>query len=292
MHTEKISRSSEMFPFYSRISATFNQPLKLTDTHLHKEIEIVQILNGKMCFTIYDKPLICDTGDIIIINSNIPHSSESIAPNTQQMLFQSDISLVYINTQTDITHPYLYGFLNTSTSIKPYYLFPRSTKLNRELGGYIKNIFNELHSKNDVFETYLKGYLNLLCACLNRNKILVQSHEQSNNNNLNKILPVVDFIDKNYSHPITLGNISKATHLNEYYLCRLFKNVTGQTVFNYINYIRICKAENLLAETSLSVTDIAVSVGFANTARFDEAFKRTTGTTPSKFRRHAYTAKL
>ncbi len=290
MHTEKISRSYEMFPFFSHISGTYNQPIKFTDTHLHKEIEIVQILNGQMRFEINNDSLICDTGDIIIINSNIPHSSESIASNTQQMLFQSDISLIYINSHSDITHPYLYGFLNTNT--KPYYLFPRSTKINKELGVYLKNIYNELHLKNDMFETYLRGYLNLLCACLNRNKILIEHIEQKNNNPLNKIMPIVDYIEKNYSHSISLADISETTHLNEYYLCRLFKNATGQTVFNYINYIRIRKAENLLAETALSVTDIAVSVGFANTARFDESFKRTTGTTPLKYRKHAYTAKL
>lgn len=290
MYTEKIPRSFERFPFRSRVSGIVSEPMSFTDYHLHTEIEIIQPLQGKMQFKIYEDTVTCEIGDILIINSNIPHASRSIEKNTQQRLFQSDISLMYINPLENTLHQHLYSFLNTNT--KPYYFLPHSTKLNRELGGYLKNIHNEITNKDDMSETYIKGYLNLLSACLNRNKILVENFETKDNRKLNKILPIVNYIDQNYNLPISLDNISEATHLNEYYLCRIFKAATGQTVFNYINYIRICEAENLLTNTSLSITDIAFSVGFSNISRFDEAFKRITGTTPLKYRKHAYTIKL
>lgn len=143
-----------------------------------------------------------------------------------------------------------------------------------------------------MFETYVRGYLNLFSACLNRNEILTLNHDFINSKTLTKIFPIIDYIDKNYSSAISLNNISAATHLNEYYLCRLFKAATGQTVFNYLNHIRICEAQNLLTKTSLSITDIALSVGFSNTARFDESFKKITGLTPLKYRRQAYSVTI
>ena len=290
MLREKIQRSSEVFPFRSKISELIPDLKKFTDIHLHNEIEIIQTLDGCMKFTVQDEEIICNVGDIIIINSNIPHASENIIPNTQQMMFQADISLLDINNNEDTVHKHLYSFL-TFTS-KPYYYLPRSSSMNRELSRYLKNINSEITNKDDSYEIYVKGYLNLISAFLNRNKILIENKENIQNKKLEKIFPIVDYIEKHYASQITLKDISETTHLNEYYLCRLFKSVTGQTVFNFINYIRIYEAEILLSRTDLSITDVALSVGFSNIARFDESFKRTTGTTPLKYKKHAHTTTL
>jgi len=290
MYKEKIKRSSEIFPFWSKVSDVIPDLRKFIDTHLHTEIEIIQTIAGKMKFNVHDSEIICDVGDIIIINSNIPHSSENIEPNTQQMMFQADISLLDIDNNEDTAYRHLYSFLTFTA--KPYYYLPHSSNLNRELGRYLKNINSEIMNKNASYESYIRGYLTLISAFLNRNNILIEKNNNIENKKIEKIIPIVTYIEDNYTSQITLKDISEATHLNEYYLCRLFKSVTGQTVFNFINYIRICEAEMILSKTDLNITDIALSLGFSNTARFDEAFKRTTGTTPLKYRKHAHAAML
>ena len=290
MYKEKVQRSSEVFPFYSKVSNLIPDLKKFTDTHLHNEIEIIHILSGKMLFHIQNTEVICDVGDIIIINSNIPHSSENIVINTQQMMFQADISVFDIDDNADYSNRYLYRFLNFNQ--KTYYHLPHSSPINRELGRYLKDIHTEITNKDDSYETYVKGYLNLISAFLKRNNILIEKNNNIENKKIEKIIPIVDYIEKNYSSQITLKSISNATHLNEYYMCRLFKAVTGQTVFNFINYIRIYEAETLLSKTDLSITDIALTVGFPNITRFDEAFKRTTGTTPLKYKKHVHTTTL
>ena len=290
MYTEQVLHSLENFPFQINISGKYAQPICFTDFHLHKEIEIIKILSGAMQVDMQKKSLIIKTGDMLIINSNVPHSSKSIEKNTQQMLFQSDISLMYINPLENIQYPNLYSFLNRAANA--YYFLPNRTKENKELSRYLLNIYTEIKNKKEMFETYVRGYLNLFSACLNRNQILTVNNDFINSKTLTKIFPIIDYIDKNYSSAISLNNISAATHLNEYYLCRLFKAATGQTVFNYLNHIRICEAQNLLTKTSLSITDIALSVGFSNAARFDESFKKITGITPLKYRRQAYSVTI
>lgn len=289
MYTETVPHFSNLFSFHVSISASHQKPLVFTTYHQHKEIEFIKIIGGKMRVDFENDSIVLDSGDLLILNSNVSHSTATIAEHTQQMLFQSDISLLYIKPSHEIKYSYFYSFLNQSS--KPYYYIPNKSTLNKELTKYITNIYHETQKKEDMFEMYLKSYLNLLSACLNRNKIFTNDFDCPQSL-FNKIAPIVNYIDENYATSLSLFEISQILHMNKYYMCRLFKTVTNNTIFNYITHIRICKAENLLTQTSLSITDIALSLGFANATRFDETFKKITGTTPMNYRKNSYSIQL
>ena len=68
------------------------------------------------------------------------------------------------------------------------------------------------------------------------------------------------------------------------YLYRLFKDKTGVSVSDYITRTRISKAEVLLSNGSLSVKDVAYSVGFPDQMYFSRVFKKINGRTPTQFR--------
>ena len=68
------------------------------------------------------------------------------------------------------------------------------------------------------------------------------------------------------------------------HLCRLFKKAIGITVIDFINFVRIWNAENLLTSTDDKVLNISMDVGFSNISYFNRIFKKTTGMTPLAYK--------
>lgn len=73
-------------------------------------------------------------------------------------------------------------------------------------------------------------------------------------------------------------------HVTEEYFCRVFKAATGMTFSEYVARVRIEQARQLLADSSLRVTDVAFAAGFQSIPHFNHMFKRHNGTSPKQYR--------
>lgn len=69
------------------------------------------------------------------------------------------------------------------------------------------------------------------------------------------------------------------------YLTRIFRTVTGFTVNEYQNICRIKKAQILLRETSLTMTEIAMETGFGSLPYFERVFRKATAQTPMQYKK-------
>jgi AraC-like DNA-binding protein len=94
------------------------------------------------------------------------------------------------------------------------------------------------------------------------------------------------YVEKEFENPLTLKELSRKFTINEYKLKKGFKFLFGTTVFDHMNSIRMDKAQQLILETELSISEIADLTGFENRASFDKAFKRHFGYTAAYLRRH------
>ena len=72
--------------------------------------------------------------------------------------------------------------------------------------------------------------------------------------------------------------------MNTAYINRLFKNKTGKSIGDYINYYRIDKAKVLLKDSDLTIEELALSLGFSNKKYFYVLFKKITAMTPNEYR--------
>lgn len=96
---------------------------------------------------------------------------------------------------------------------------------------------------------------------------------------------VRSLIDRQYNNPmLDLRMISSQVNLSQSYLSRMFKQKYGTSVAQYINYVRIEKAKELILCGNDSIKAIAIKVGFAGDAQFIRAFKRQEDVTPGSFR--------
>jgi AraC-like DNA-binding protein len=95
-----------------------------------------------------------------------------------------------------------------------------------------------------------------------------------------------DHVAKEFENPLTLKELSKKFTINEFKLKKGFKYLFGTTVYDYMNNIRMDKAQQLVLETNLSINEIADLSGFEERAAFDKAFKKHFGYTAAYLRRH------
>ena len=94
------------------------------------------------------------------------------------------------------------------------------------------------------------------------------------------------FIDLNYADKIDIDNISDEAYFSKFHFIRLFKKIYGKTPHQYLKYVRIEKAKQIL-KTNNSVTETCFLVGFDSLSSFSGLFKKNTGETPSSYaKRH------
>lgn len=94
-----------------------------------------------------------------------------------------------------------------------------------------------------------------------------------------------NFCDRNIYKKISLEDISKYTGISISQLNRLFRQEFGVTVYSYILNSKINLAKSLLSGTSMSVSEIAFLLNFADEHYFSNIFKKKTGFTPTFWRR-------
>lgn len=98
---------------------------------------------------------------------------------------------------------------------------------------------------------------------------------------------VLRYLRENIQKKITLADICSKFSYSRSFLCKTFKEQTGQTLIAYVNRLKMEEAERLLKETALSVTEIACHLSFSEVKYFDATFKKHTGLTPVAYRRRA-----
>ena len=253
-------------------------------THLHDDIEILAGYSGNLEVFV-DEKIDLREGDVIVINRRVPHSTSKSVPFTSTIMLQFRIEKLHPEEFENINK---YLALILSSNGKRFIYLPREEKLTGEVYSIIKKIHEENCEQRENYEIFVRGYMDILLGTLYRNGILDNIGEGYNRDALRKIWTIIDYIDKNYNNVITLEKLSSELNMNKEYFCRVFRRATGITPTEYINFVRVWKAENLLTTTQSSIIEISLEVGFSSVSYFNRVFKKYRGTTPSAYRGIVY----
>lgn len=93
------------------------------------------------------------------------------------------------------------------------------------------------------------------------------------------------FIDNNYADKIDLNGISDEAYFSKFHFIRLFKSAYGKTPHQYLKYVRIEKAKELLKNNS-TVSEACFLVGFDSLSSFSGLFSKVVGKSPSGYLKH------
>ena len=96
---------------------------------------------------------------------------------------------------------------------------------------------------------------------------------------------ITEYIKNNLNEDLSVNNVAKEMNISVYYLSHLFKQITGISILEYRNELRLTRAKQMLIESRFSVNEIAIKCGFCNASYFAEVFSCSEKISPSQFRK-------
>ncbi|WP_461041029.1 helix-turn-helix domain-containing protein [Spirosoma harenae] len=104
---------------------------------------------------------------------------------------------------------------------------------------------------------------------------------------IQQVIKAKQFIDLHFAEAIDLSGVASEAFYSKFHFIRCFKSLYGRTPHQYLISVRIERAKEFL-QTSDSLTDVCVKVGFDSTTSFIALFKKMTGTTPAAYRKKQF----
>ncbi|MCT4564555.1 MAG: AraC family transcriptional regulator [Maledivibacter sp.] len=152
------------------------------------------------------------------------------------------------------------------------------------------DLFNDIYNAHIVSNPdiiWLRILEILICISKNKfNDILTNKDSKYfSREQVNKVKSLHGIITKNYNKTISIEKIVRENGIGYSSFNTIFKNIYGQSPYQYLKKLRINLAANMLHETKSSILEIAVSVGYNNPSKFSNAFKSIFGVLPSTFRK-------
>lgn len=103
-------------------------------------------------------------------------------------------------------------------------------------------------------------------------------------NNTAIVRDIIKYINDNLSETISLDELAKKANMSKYHFCRLFKKYTGKSPMNFVSFMRVEKAKELLKKGE-DTWSVSFKIGFSNPGSLSRHFKRLTGLTPKEYRK-------
>lgn len=244
-------------------------------SHKHPWFELNYISDGAAFTTLEDIEFLVTVGNFHLIPPGVLHSHRHCNNKGDDGFC--------LRWQFDVVH-YCEEFVNatlTASDIISVFSIPRHFCIRKNVG----ELFESINSDTSIMflqAAFIKWLISLYELWKENASV------KTNVNDHEKILvqQVLLYLSKYYASDLTVEEISNSLNLSYRHLARIFKKVTGITIINKLNDIRISEAKVLLKETDKTISQIALEVGFENEYYFSNTFCHIAHLSPSKFRGH------
>ncbi|TMV49466.1 helix-turn-helix domain-containing protein [Paenibacillus mesophilus] len=261
-----------MFVVKGRI--TSNIPL-----HHHNFAELSLVVEGSGTEIINGKPHPFQKGSVSFLLPHHIHEVQLNSPTAIKYNCMFDLHLLFLSpSDRDLANALL------KTGLQ----YPSHYDLDEDQATHMLRLFESMKQEyeNDRFakESALRSMLMEAFIILLRTPHPAQHSASALVETRNNMEDILHYLHIHYQEEITLSVLAKQFNRNASYISRMFKQLVGRTFTEYLHMLRVGRAASLLATTSMSITDIAIDVGFDHTRTFTRAFKEAKGTTPKQFR--------
>ena len=244
------------------------------DMHYHHSYELYYILEGEREYFIGDMFFKAKKGDLVWVPANMLHRTDGKGA-TRILLF--------------IKPEFIGRFLQPSFSSellkdKPFVFHAEPTVDQRinVLFSRMASIYTKHEKQPDrSAEILIAGYLfELFFLIFSEENLYVPDIPEDT-----RTSQIIKYINENYAYISGMDEIASKFFISKYYLCRIFKESIGVSFVSYLNTIRIKAACELLRESDLFLSEIAIRCGFNSTPYFCKVFKDEKGLSPSEYRK-------
>lgn len=244
--------------------------LRVKFTRTLKHHELILAAGGTGSITIDKKQYRSKAGMLFYICPNVPHTVELEGASGDYRTVHFSFTNVNFNDGK-------WDFGN-SPEMLPF-------QPGQELKDYyqVEDAFKKLV---ETWNAKLPGYEFAARTLLQQLLIAIYQNIRKQNKNYSTALKaekIIQFMNLNINSKVTLNELAEMVQLSPYYLSRNFKEITGYSVIEYFNKIKIDKSKELFIEGEKKVKEAAQALGFSDEFYFSRLFKRLEGMSPSEY---------
>lgn len=278
---ESISGMTSEFPIVVR---RINMAMLDVPWHWHEEVEFKYLESGVLRLRTEKDEITLHAGEACFTNANVMETSEAAdkAQETNVITIVFHPALISGHFQSIFEKKYIQPVI-TNRQIKMIKI-TSATKQGAAICRALPKV--QKLSEQENMEFQIRNTLSEIWLHL-----IKEIEEQLNNrpaDSLRKkerIRYMLQYIYTHYAEKITLEDIAASANVSEREALRTFKKALGKAPFDYLNEYRLDKARELLETTDLTITEIAVSTGFSDSAYFGKVFRNYFECTPGSYRK-------
>lgn len=265
----------DLFIILNYPNANFDYPI-----HCHPEYEINLVMKTRGVRVVGDSEEFFGDMDMVMTGPNLPHvwKSDMVTNHVITIQFSSEL-LNYHIINKRLFMPIRQMLVDSMQGLQFY-------------GADAERIKDEIIelTRMQGFHTATK-FLNILnlMAHANRRKLVSNMYESEilvSQSKSRRVSKVCKYIEENMSQKIILSDVAKLVNMSDSAFSHFFKKKTGISFITYVNNLRVAKACDLLASTSLSASEICYDCGFNNKSNFIRIFTKRKNMTPIEYRNH------
>ena len=239
-------------------------------SHLHCEPELFYLLDGQVEIKVNAKTYILQKDDFVFIFPFCLHEFKLLTPNVECLPAYGIIPRIDL---VDKYVPLFHSHLPENPVI-------RSDELHPDVRFAIQRIIETATAQED--DSVVSAYLQV---AFTRTIPQLALEKQAAKNGGMLIQNVLQYINQHCSERLTLEGVAATFFVSRAHLSNLFSNKVKMSFNDFLNSLRVNKAQALLSQTDRSITDILFECGFVSTRSFNRNFMKFTQMTPSEYRR-------
>lgn len=234
---------------------------KIWDYHFHKNFELIYVIKGSITCTIDNVKHTLNCGEFGLC---LPYEIHSIHPKKDTVYWILIFSEEYIH----------YFSKRFSGKKSKGFAF----KCKEHINEYLEK---QLIGNDNISTASLKSCLYAVCDEYFSSIKLVDSDK----NATDTIQYIADYIFENHTKKISLSDIADTLGYDYNYMSRYFHKVFNMSFTEFVNIYRLETAIKLLEDSDKNITDIVYESGFQSVRAFNNYFKKSTGVSPSVYRK-------
>lgn len=275
---EKIQRGTVLFPIQYYLNNTVDPRYDLP-VMWHTEFELIHVLSGTYNAFVQDHEIALNKNDICFIPSKVLHGD---GEKKGQALYESVVfDVEMIRLHSFFPDDFISSIINNNIILE--YFIPHD---NEKILSLVLDLFENMKIQAEGYEFAVTADLLKIFGEIKRQRLYIQKKSLSVNKlkQSEQMEAVINLIKHKYNQDITLEDMAATAKLSPKYFCRLFKDSTGRSPIEYLNWFRINMACSSLRDTKDKLADIAYNCGFNDFSYFIKTFRRYKGMTPLKYR--------
>lgn len=269
----------------------FDGDWKYVKPHWHYFTEMVYLVSGILFAEVNNKKYTMNPGDLVIFHPKQIHSfldypvKESAPEKPYFYVIKFDDMILSNTTPGSPKLPKLLNSMNQEEM--PYNLITAEELKYNPVKLYFEHCIWETHHKEFGYDIKVASNISLIITELMRiwmRRGMKFSSKTTFDQFSSKDFSVLEYIDKHSAENISIEALADKCGMCYSNFAKQFKAQFGRTCKEYIEFVRICKADTLLLYTDKTLDYISQETGFTDASHFIRTYKKIKGTTPKQRR--------